>query len=58
MGLYFGVVVIIISVVVLLCNYFYIKGYKDCFRDQKINKEFGENVESLKCYIIRNKEHN
>lgn len=52
MGLYFGIIIIIIAVIGLLCNFFYMKGYKDCFRDQEKNKKFGKNIDSLKCYIV------
>ncbi len=31
---------------------YYIKGYKDCFRDQENNKKFVKNIDSLKCYIV------
>ena len=31
-GLHFKIIVIIIAVIGLLCNFFYMKGYKDCFR--------------------------
>lgn len=52
MGLYIGFGIVLVGVVGWLCNHFYYKGYRDCFEDQKRNKEFGKNFDSLKCYVI------
>ncbi len=52
MGAYFGITIVVIAVIGLLCNCFYHKGYKDCYNDYTRNREFGKNVDSLKCYIV------
>jgi hypothetical protein len=38
---------------IMLCNHFYYKGYKDCFKDQEKNREFGKSISTFKATIIK-----
>ena len=45
-------IIMVISAVGWLCSHFYYKGYKDCFKDQKNNREFGKSISTFKATII------